>query len=61
MNLDYERLCLDILSSPGVFTTLEGVAADDFIGDLIDFAGDVPNMLFEGDFNPPGVFGSGAK
>ena len=52
---------LVILSSPGVFTALEGVAADDFIGDLIDFAGDAPIMLFEGDFNPPGVLSSGAK
>ena len=50
-----------LLSSPGVFIALEGVAADDFIGDLIDFAGDAPNMLFEGDFSPPGVFCSGAK
>ena len=57
----YESCLLVILSSPGVFTALEGVAADDFIGDFIDFAGDAPNMLFEGDFNPPGVFGSGAK
>ena len=57
----YESCKWVILSSPGVFIALEGVAADDFIGDLTDFAGDAPNMLFEGDFSPPGVFGSGAR